>query len=96
MASAGYQHVDHCLIRFCFWYNLSVNIRDIRHGAACTCLACALAGALNFGDRVAWLPEAYSSDHLPEQNFAYTMVQESSIVTNPNTSTIVSSMFPPS
>lgn len=68
--------------------------RNIRHGIACTCVACALVGALNFGDRLAWLPQAHSSDHLPEPNFTYTIVRVSN-VTAPNSGAVVSSLFWP-
>ena len=66
---------------------------NIRHGIACTCAACLLAVALNFGDRVAWLPEAYSPDHLPEPNFTYVTDRVSSI-TVPTSGTVVSTLFP--
>jgi hypothetical protein len=42
---------------------------NVRHGIVCACVACAIAGALNFGDRVAWLPQVHSPDHLPEPQY---------------------------
>ncbi len=71
--------------------------RSIRHGIACTCAACALAGALNFGDHAAWLPQDFSTHtHLPEPNYAKTINWASNLTPPISGSvTVVSSMFIP-